>query len=142
MSDPEAIRDKDEILNRQVPWGLWDPKSDEPMWTAFGPQTRDAGMMSTLRGRVSPAEAYRRHTEGTELHSRGTWGVRVGDANDLGVACLDDGGTDDNPVDHASADFRPLQRPGRRIAMAELHILACQRGPLHVPSEDAPEPSA
>lgn len=132
MNNQILINELDEVLNRQVPYGQWD--AGEPMWTAFGPQTRDNGLMSTLRGHVSPAEAYRRHTEDHGLRSRGTWGIRVGDAVDVGLACIDDGGAMENPEDHASVDFQPLTKAERKIAGRKLHEFACKKGPLYTPA--------
>ena len=133
MPEPEALNDDDEVLNRQVPPGLWDVAEGAPMWTAFGPQSSDNGKMSTLRGNVTPSEAHRRHTEDHGLASVGTWGVRVGDAHDNGTTCIDDGGADGVPIDHASVDFNALTKAQRRISRRRLHELACLRGPLFEP---------
>lgn len=135
--DLNSIDDIEEVLNRQVPPGLWNTADGEPMWTAFGPQSPDAGLMSTLRGHVTPEEAYRRHTEVHKLRSMGTWGVLVGDARDNGLPCLDDGGRPGVPADHASVDFRRLTKKEIREARFDLHARSLERGPLHTPGTTA-----
>lgn len=134
MTDQVMIDDADEVLNRQVHPQHWDATVGEPMWVAFGPQSSDKGLMSTLRGRVSAIEAYRRHTEDHGLKSCGTWGIRVGDATENGLACIDDGGTENVPDDHASVDFRPLTKAEKTIARRKLHEIACKRGTLYTPT--------
>ncbi|GAA1987187.1 hypothetical protein GCM10009718_25810 [Isoptericola halotolerans] len=129
------IGDIDEVLNRQVPPGLYDTAAGQPMWTAFRSQSADKGLMSTLRGRVAPQEAHRRHTEDHGRSSVGTWGVKVGDANEHGLACVDDGAAAENPHDHASVDFNGLTKAEARIAGMALHETACQHGPLYVPGQ-------
>ncbi|MHB1491476.1 MAG: hypothetical protein ACYCTH_13435, partial [Cellulomonas sp.] len=63
----------DEVLNRQV-----HPTQLHPlqvvMSTAFTPSDLDAGMLSTLRGSVSPDEAHRRWVADPKHKSAGTWG--------------------------------------------------------------------
>lgn len=134
MAEPQVIADHDEVLNRQIPLGLWDAHEDRPMWAAFRPQTRDEGLLSTLRGRVGPEEAYRRYCSDPHMKSAGTWGICVGDAAGQGVACFDDGGLETNPPDHASADFRPLASAQRRAVAVELHSLS---SPLYRPDPGA-----
>ena len=136
MAEGTELRDHDEVLNRQVHPGQWDTASGKPMLTAFGPQTADRGLMSTLRGRVEANEAFRRHTVDHRLKSVGTWGVRVGDAIACELPCIDDGGSDGNPVDHASVDFRSMTRPQMRVARRKLHEESVRRGPLYEPSGD------
>lgn len=106
----------------------------EPARTAFTPTKKDDGKLSTLRGRVSADEAYRRHVEGLQLQSAGTWVVTVGEANDAGCVALDDG--DDLGVpDHASVDFseagsrRNVERAARKLRDA-----AVTRGCRFVPA--------
>lgn len=132
MAKPTPISNVEEVLNRQVPSVLWDDAHGRPMSTAFSPSSRDEGMLSTLRGRVAPKEAHRRYTRDLGYDSLGTWGVRVGDAHDLKLTCVDDGGIGEAPVDHASVDFGALARNDRKVAGRKLRDLAGL--PLYVPT--------
>ena len=131
VSEATTIDGADEVLNRQVPPALWDHAKGRPMSCAFSPSTKDQGMMSTLRARVAAREAHRRWTEDLKYESLGTWGVKVGDANALGLECLDDGQVDGLPADHASVDFTSLSRGARKVAGRKLRDLAGD--PLFVP---------
>lgn len=135
MSDPAPITDRVEVLNRQVHPSRIDPV-EGVLWEAFNPGHRDHRKLSTLRGSVAPEDAYRRHTEDAGLESAGTWGVGVGEALDGSLVCLDDGGCDANPVDHASVDFNAVAtRGGRQQAARKLWQAAMTRGPLFAAPE-------
>lgn len=140
MSGSQRIlTDLDEVLNRQVhPIHLDEDRGLHK--GAFSPTPRDDGMVSTLRGYVSPAEAFRRHTQGSGLRSAGTWGVSVGEVNGAGVSAVDDAHVAGMPADHASIDFRRVPEKPRsaRLRVADaLRAAAVKRGPLYQPATSA-----
>lgn len=134
MTSPTGSRltDAQEVLLRQVhpkqrPGGV---VSSE----AFKPNATDAGLLSTLRGAVAPAEAYRRWIEEEKRLSVGTYGVSVEEVDGRGLAALDDAAAMAKP-DHASVDFTALPSGGRvKQAARQLRDLAVQRGSLYEPS--------
>lgn len=128
MSAP--LTDADEELLRQVhPVMLGE--DGQPARTAFTPSTRDAGMLSTLRGSVGAQEAHRRHVEDRELASAGTWAVTVGEVDGAGCAALDDA-TDLGVVDHASVNFTNAEGPAAvKRAARKLRDAAAARGCLY-----------
>lgn len=130
-STASRITDAGEVLLRQVhptqrPGGV---VSSE----AFKPTATDAGLLSTLRGTVTPAEAYRRWIEEEKRLSVGTYGVSVEEVDGRGLAAIDDAAAMAKP-DHASVDFTALPSGGRvKQAARQLRDLAVQRGSLHEP---------
>lgn len=134
-SDPELLTEPTEVLNRQVhPSQVDDVRGVSK--AAFTPTPNDAGMLSTLRGHVDAAEAYRRHVEENGLNSAGTWGVSVGEASAAEVPVYCDDCLPEVPPDHASIDFTPHpERPrSRRLRVADqLRRAAVARGPLFRP---------
>jgi predicted trehalose synthase len=130
---PTVITDRDEMLNRQVHPDLLHPVQIITS-TAFTPSKSDAGMLSTLREAVAPSEAHRRWTEDLNRKSVGTWGVEVGEANDLDLICLDDACLPESPADHASVDFSASRSKGQlRQLGRKLRDASVARGPLFVP---------
>ncbi len=105
----------------------------EPARTAFTPTKKDEGKLSTLRERVGADEAYRRHVEGLQLQSAGTWAVTVGEVDGAGCTAVDDG--EDLAVsDHASVDFTAVGGRGAiERAARKLRDAAVARGPRFVP---------
>ncbi|MHB1491308.1 MAG: hypothetical protein ACYCTH_12555 [Cellulomonas sp.] len=80
--------------------------------TVFTPSDNDRGMLSTLRASLSSQEAHRRRVEDLKQESVGTWGIRVGDATDLKLECVDDACLSTSPDDHASIDFTAAPSKG------------------------------
>lgn len=133
MTEPMPITDAAEVLNRQVPAGMHDDVYG-PSPEAFKPNRGMDGFMSTLRGRVDPEEAYRRHTANPERQSLGTWGVQVGLAMSQNLTCIDDGLCDaETPLDHASVDFNALTRKQKNTVSGILRDAAVDAGPLYTP---------
>jgi hypothetical protein len=100
------------------------------MSAAFTPSKRDAGMLSTLHGRVGPAEAYRRWTHDKGLDSVGTYGVDVGEVQDVGLSAVDDSQVTE--PDHVSIDFREVPTKGMLTQLGrKLRDAAKSRGCLH-----------
>lgn len=100
--DPRAlpISDPNETLLRQVHPVHLDKLTGEVQSPAFSPSSLD-GLISTLRERVGPEEAHRRH-EAQGLQSAGTWGVSVSEVAEAGAAAFDDAEVPGYPEDHAS----------------------------------------
>lgn len=142
MTDPTRLTDRAEVLRRQVHPAQM--KHDgTPSSEAFRPNPGDAGMMSTLRGSVEAAEAHRRHVEDHQRESVGTWGLSVGEVDDVELAhdgevlrlqALDDAGHV-GLADHASVDFTNMEgvvtRGKLRQVSRKLSGHANARGRLH-----------
>ena len=128
------MTDRDVRLLRQVHPVLL-KSSGEIMGTAFTPSDRDAGLLSTLHGRIGAAEAYRRWTESWGFDSIGTYGLEVGEVHDVGLGALDDSALVE--PDHISIDFRTVPTKGQiRQIGRKLRDAAVARGCLH-PAGDA-----
>lgn len=97
---------------------------------AFKPGQDHHSMLSTLRERVGPEGAARRHQQ-AGLATAGTWGVSVGEAGTADLPCLDDEDLPDSPPDHASIDFSSLSRKGSIRAAKVLRDAAVARGCLY-----------
>ena len=131
---PTAISARSEVLNRQIHPTLLHPVQTV-MSTAFTPSDGDAGLLSTLRGTVDPAEAHRRWTDNPAQESAGTWGIKVGDAAELDLPCVDDSCMPDTPDDHASVDFTAFPSKGvKRQLGRKLRNASVSAGPLYIPS--------
>jgi len=129
------LTNREEVLNRQVHPVQYD-LAKGVLSAAFTPTPSHDFKLSTLRERVGPEEAFRRHTQGAGLASLGTWPVEVGHACDQGLTCLDDAGLDRLPDDHASVDFSALSSRGKKQqAGRKLAERANELGPLHVPTK-------
>lgn len=126
-----VLTDSDEVLFCQVnPGWLVD---DEPSSQAFRPTPKDEGMLSVSRGSMTTAEAaYRLHAEERQLRSAGTWGVTVGEAQQDGLAAVEDP-LDDDPA-HAFIDYRGLGRGATEARAKVLRSRARERGALFRPS--------
>lgn len=135
MSDIRAhaavLTDHDEVLRRQVHPSRKD-EVEVIHFTAFQPTGDEDYLLSTASGSVDPEECYDRH-RGKGLDSMGTFGIQVGDASALRLACLDDADINGTPKDHVSVDFKPLARKERQRAARTLRDRALQRGPLYEP---------
>lgn len=130
----QPITDRDEHVLRQVHPSLLTP-AGEIMKTAFAPSDRDAGLLSTVHGRVAPAEAYRRWTQDKGLESIGTFGLEVGEVLDLSLGVLDDSAVVE--PDHVSIDFRQVPSKGRVLQLGrKLRDAAVARGCLHGPGDE------
>lgn len=139
MSDNQVrarlkLDDLNEVLLRQVHPVHLDEESVVQS-VAFSPSRDHQGLLSTLRERVGPEEALRRHKD-SGLATAGTWGVSVGEADENSLPCLDDEHLPDSPPDHASIDFSALSRKGAVRAAKLLRDAAIARGCLHE-AEDA-----
>jgi hypothetical protein len=100
------------------------------MKTAFAPSERDAGLLSTLHGRIGAAEAYRRWTDVKGFDSIGTYGVEVGEVHNVGLGAVDDSAVVE--PDHVSIDFREAPTKGRIAQLGrKLRDAAVARGCLH-----------
>lgn len=132
---PQPLENADEVLLRQVHPDQIDEISGVSK-AAFIPKESDAGMLSTLRERVGPEEAHRRHTQVAKLLSAGTWGVSVAEGERQGVPAWDDACLPDNPDDHASFDFtqHPATNQRKRVARL-LRDAAIARGCLFSPED-------
>lgn len=141
-SKPTRLKDAAEVLRRQVhPAQI--KQDGTPSSEAFRPNPGDNGMMSTLRGSVTPKEAHRRHTEDHGRLSEGTWGISVGEIDALLVnhagghlqlQALDDA-VQIGVKDHASVDFTQVEGvvsngEMKRVAR-RLSAHANARGRLH-----------
>lgn len=105
------------------------------MKTAFAPSRRDDGLLSTMHGRVGPAEAYRRWIEEKRLESIGTYGVEVGEALDLQLGVLDDSAMVE--PDHVSVDFRNVPSKGQVAQIGrKLRDAAVAHGCLHAARDE------
>lgn len=119
------------LLLRQVHPNHVDPL-EGPMRIGFCPTPKDRGLLSTLHGRVTPAEAHRRWTEDRGHKSAGTWAVSVTEVEDAALDYFEDG-LDIGTPDHVSVDFNGIledkaavKQRSRMLAQAAL-----QRGRLH-----------
>lgn len=131
---PSPLTDREVCLLRQVHPTLV-TSSGEIMKAAFTPSARDAGMLSTLHGRIGAVEAYRRWTGDRGFESAGTYGVEVGEVHDLGLAAVDDSGVVE--PDHVSIDFRNVPSKGRIVQLGrKLRDAATTRGCLHPAGAD------
>ncbi|MGG5260831.1 hypothetical protein [Phycicoccus avicenniae] len=137
MTEPVAgsklLTDIDEVLRRQV----HPTRKDEVegiLFTAFQPTGDEGYLLSTLRGHVSAQECCERH-QANGLQTMGSYGVAVGEAATIPMSCWDDGGLDGAPEDHASIDFRPLERKQRQRAARILRDAALARGCLYAVDE-------
>lgn len=138
MTRGTVLTDEAELLNRQVHPRQHDAAKGA-LRTAFTPSERHQGLLSTLRGRVAPDEAHRRHRI-AELESVGTWPVEVGHAASHQLTCLDDGGVGGLPQDHASIDFNgipPRDDLSQKALVAQAARKLAERaneiGPLYIP---------
>lgn len=132
--EPYRLTDPDEVLLRQV-----HPDQVEGGGISkvpFLPRRGDNSMVSTLRGYVSPEEAYRRHTEDHGHESVGTWGVAVGEGEEHGVPSWDDSCLPESPADHASLDYAQHPAVNQRARVArKLRDAAVARGCLFAPAQ-------
>lgn len=128
VAAPTPLTDVAEVLRRQV-HPNWVKHDGTPMSTAFRPGRADEDLLSTLRERVAPDEAYHRHLA-SGLKSAGTWGVLVGSAQAGGAVALDDAEMDGNPPDHASVDCRSLGKGAKERLGERLRDEAVARGCL------------
>ncbi len=126
------LMSSDEELLRQVhPVMLGE--DGHPARIAFTPTSRDAGMLSTLRGAVGAQEAHHRHVEERGLRSAGTWSVTVGEVDVAGCSAVDDA-ADLGVADHASVDFTGLGGPAAvKRAARKLRDAAVARGCSYAP---------
>jgi hypothetical protein len=130
-SETSILEDANETLFRQVhpsqfPNGL--PSSE-----AFVPSERDKYLLSTLRERVGPIEAYRRWTEDLGFVSVGTYGITVAEIQTESLTAIDDAEATSQP-DHASVDFTSVPSKGQRKQIGRrLRDAAVARGCLHQP---------
>lgn len=132
---PRRLTDLAEVLQRQVHPSQLDPVKVVSK-AAFKPDP--TGMLSTLRQRVSPAEAFRRHVEESHLDSVGTWGVSVAEAEAQSAPAWDDEFCDGLPADHASVDFTQHPTGNQKLrAASRLRDAAVGRGCLYTPGSDS-----
>ncbi len=125
--------EEDETLRRQVhPSRIGD--DGHPMRLAYQPNSGDGGLLSTLRERVAPEDAYRRYVEEQKHESVGTWGINVSSVEEAGLVCFDDSAT--VCADHASVDFREKSTTGAlKQATRKIRDASVEGGRLH-PSAD------
>ncbi len=120
-----------EVLHRQV-HPNHHPKG-APSKQAFLPNENDKNLLSTLRGRVSPAECYRRWTVDLGNSSVGTYGVSVGECTLADLSAIDDEAAISVP-DHASVDFSHHETRGQKEQRArKIRAAATSRGILYDP---------
>ncbi len=99
---------------------------------AFIPSARDKDLLSTLRQRIGPAEAYRRWTEDQRYLSAGTFAITVHEVTMSGLRAIDDEAT--TQPDHASVDFSSLATRGMKMKTArKLRDAAIERGCRYSP---------
>lgn len=126
-----VLTDDSEVLLRQVHPSHEIQTNAGISSEAFVPSEDDRDLLSTLRGRVDPAEAYRRWTEDLSHESLGTYGVAVGEVEGAGLRAIDDEGSA-GVADHASIDFTALASKGQQKKRGrKLRDAAIQRGCLH-----------
>lgn len=139
---PDRLTDLGELLWRQV-----HPKqltvAGDINKEAFNPSKLDDKMLSTLRERIGPAEAYRRWTEDLGKESIGTYAVTVGEVDGTSVTNQETGQTlflhavADAAVrhtpDHASIIFTALSKGQREQAARKLREIAMRRGCQYAP---------
>jgi hypothetical protein len=140
VSSPEypgvRLTDKAEMLRRVVPLGKSKagvasvPGSEafkpEPETGAFRPGgrgSRDNGGLSTKRAVEDPEFAYWAYLRsanppGSRL-ALGTWGFKVGEADELDLPSYDDGGIDEkHPENHATVWFpMPADLPNKQLKL-------------------------
>lgn len=126
-----VITDNSEVLLRQV-HPSHEVDTDAGISSeAFVPSEDDKDLLSTLRGRVDPAEAYRRWTEDLSHESLGTYGLAVAEVGEVGLRAIDDevlAGV----ADHASIDFTLIVSKGQHKRRGrKLRDAAVERGCLH-----------
>lgn len=129
---PKASRIKDsETLLRQVHPSQF--PNGSPSSEAFVPSELDECLLSTMRERVGPEEAFRRWTVEQERKSVGTFGISVEEVDGEGLAALDDADLIQQP-DHASVDFTMIPTKGKRKQIGRrLRDAAVARGCLYRP---------
>jgi len=133
---PEVIMDLTEVLLRQVhpihyPNGVLSSG-------AFRPGPEHNLMLSTHRNRIGAAESYRRWTEELGYESVGTWGVTVGEADELDLPALADEVLPEVPDDHASVNFAVCETDSQVKRKAkELRKHAVNRTQIYSPGGDA-----
>lgn len=126
---PTRLGDPEELLLRQVHPKQTAP-SGGPSSEAFVPSPRDNDLLSTLRGRVGPAEAHRRWVQDRGYASIGTYAVSIGEVAACELEAVDDEATTE--PDHASVDFSSLESKGKKKQTGrKLRDAAVERGCLH-----------
>ncbi len=126
------LTDLEEVLLRQVHPTL--RPAGKVSKEAFIPNENDRGRVSTLRGAVGAAEAYRRWIEEEKRESVGTYGVSIAEVDGLGdVVAIDDAAAMGKP-DHASIDMTAVPTAGQLKKKARLlRDHAESLGCLHAP---------
>lgn len=135
MAEPQALRDQDELLHRQVHPMFY--QSGRVGSQAFRPTPKDEGKLSVSRGALtSPEDAFMLYADDRGLESVGVWSVTVGECASVGLDAFPEPLTEPIPDPaHAFIDFRKIGSSAAVKLSKRLASMARARGRLH-PKDD------
>ncbi|XYH95404.1 hypothetical protein ACMHYB_47625 [Sorangium sp. So ce1128] len=143
----DPIVDKDEMMYRQIGRDAY--KYGRLTSLAFLPKKNDNRLLSTDRGSMSTPESAFITFAGQGFLSRGTWGVTVGECENIGMRCI----WNPNPIGvngirirneaHSLIDFRSIT-PDKQVKVKAvlLSTVAGARGCMYVNHNFPAEPDA